>query len=180
MNQATISITVTTIRTIIIATNAITTITKLFIVIEATDITIALDMTTRTQKASGPTTRRMITSAITPRKRAMRPCIMTSPLSQVLAICLERGVDLVQDLLQALNLGLALAQAVGAMSTITLTKMIASKMQPPSTSACTPPRVTMADTLIALTKVIVFLLPFPLWKQRRSAPRNRDCTCREN
>ncbi len=87
---------------------------------------------------------------------------MTSPLSQALTICPERGVDLLQDLLHALNLGLALAQTVGATNTITLTKMIASIAQPPSTSTCTPPRVTMVDAFIALTKAIAFLLPFLL------------------
>jgi hypothetical protein len=51
---------------------------------------------------------------------------MTSPLSQALAIHPEREVDLVQDLLHALNLGLALAQAVGATTIIMLIKMIAS------------------------------------------------------
>ncbi len=51
---------------------------------------------------------------------------MTSPLSQALAICPEKEVDLVQDLLHALNLGLALAQAVGATTTIMSIKMIAS------------------------------------------------------
>jgi hypothetical protein len=38
----------------------------------------------------------------------------------------KKEVNLVQDLLCALNLGLALAQAVGAMTTIMSTKMIAS------------------------------------------------------
>ncbi len=99
---------------------------------------------------------------------------MTSPLSQALAICPERGVDLVQDLLHALNLGLALAQAVGATNTITLTKMIASRVQPASTSTRTPPRVTMADAFITPTKAIVFLLPSPLQRQRRSTHRNRE------
>jgi hypothetical protein len=162
VHQATISITVVTIWAIVKAASAIATITKLFIVIGTTNTMIALDMTTRTQKAPGPTTRRMIASVITPRKRAMRPCIMTSPLSQALTICPERGVDLLQDLLHALNLGLALAQTVGATNTITLTKMIASIAQPPSTSTCTPPRVTMVDAFIALTKAIAFLLPFLL------------------
>jgi hypothetical protein len=99
---------------------------------------------------------------------------MTSPLSRVLAICLEREVNLVQDLLHALNLDLALAQAVGAKTIIMLIKMIASQAQPLSASTRTPPRVTMADAFIALTKAIVFLPPSPLRKQRRSAPRNRE------
>ncbi len=87
---------------------------------------------------------------------------MTSPLSQALAICPGRGVNIVQDPLHALNPILALAQVVGAANTITLTKMIASQAQPPSASTCTPPRVTMADAFIALTKAIAFLLPPPL------------------
>jgi hypothetical protein len=40
-----------------------------------------------------------------------------------------KEVNLIQDLLRALNLGLALAQAVGAMTTIMSTKMIASQAQ---------------------------------------------------
>ncbi len=87
---------------------------------------------------------------------------MTSPLSQALAICLEREVDLVHDLLQALNLSLALAQAVGATTIIMLIKMIASRAQPLSASTRTLPRVMMADAFIALTKAIVFLPPSPL------------------
>jgi hypothetical protein len=47
---------------------------------------------------------------------------MTSPLCQAPAIRPEKGVDLVQDLLRALILGLALAQAAGAKTTIMLTK----------------------------------------------------------
>jgi hypothetical protein len=70
----------------------------------------------------------MIAGTITSRKRATRPCIMTSPLCQALAICPEEGVDLVPDHLSTLvpALGLALAQAAGATTTIMLTKMIAS------------------------------------------------------
>jgi hypothetical protein len=44
---------------------------------------------------------------------------MTSPLCPAQAICLEEGVVLVQDLLHALVLGLALARAAGA-TTITM------------------------------------------------------------
>jgi hypothetical protein len=149
-------------------------ITNLTIVIETTDATIALDMTTRTQKAPGPMTRRMIASTITPRKRATRPCIMTSPLSQALAICPEKDVNLVQDLLHALNLGLTLAQAVGATTIIMSIKMIASQAQSLSASIRTSPRVTTADAFIALTKAILSLPPSPLQRQRRSAPRNRE------
>jgi hypothetical protein len=123
VNQATVSIAVVTTATIIEATNAITTITNLTIIIETINATIALKVTTRTRKAPGPTTRRMIASAITPRKRATRPCIMTSPLSQVPAIHPEKEVDLVQDLLCTLNLGLARAQAARAMTIIMSTNM---------------------------------------------------------
>jgi hypothetical protein len=66
----------------------------------------------------------MIASAITPRKRATRPCIMTSPLSQVPAIHPEKEFNLVQDLLRALDLGLALAQVARATTIIMSTKMI--------------------------------------------------------
>jgi hypothetical protein len=44
----------------------------------------------------------------------------------MLAICPEEGVNLAQDLLCALVLGFALAQAAGATATIMSTKMIAS------------------------------------------------------
>ncbi len=124
VNQTTISIAVVTTATIIEATKAIATITNLAIVIETTDAMITLDVTTRTRKAPSPTTRRMIASTITPRKRVMRPCIMTSPLRQALAIHPEKEVNLVQDLIHSLNLGLALAQVVRA--TTTIIKMIAS------------------------------------------------------
>jgi hypothetical protein len=98
---------------------------------------------------------------------------MTSPLCQVPVICPEEGVNLVQDLLCALVLGLALAQAAGATPIIMLTKMIASQAQPPSAGICTP-RMTMTDIIIARTKRIPFLPPSPLQRQRRSAPRNRE------
>ncbi len=108
VNQATISFAVITTVTIIKATNTITMITNLTIVIEAIDATIALNLTTRTQKAPSPMTRRMIASKITPRKGATRPCVMTSPPSQVLAFQPEKVVNLVQDLLCLLILVLLL------------------------------------------------------------------------
>jgi hypothetical protein len=129
--------------------------------------------TTRTQRAPSSTTRRMIASMITSRKRATRPCIMTSPLCQAPAICPEEGVDLVLDLLCILALGLALAQAAGATTTIMSTKMIASLAQPPSVGIHTP-RTTMMDITIARTKAIPSLPPSPLRRRRRSAPRNRE------
>jgi hypothetical protein len=102
---------------------------------------------------------------------------MTSP--QALEICLKEGVDLIPDHLctLVLNLGLALAQAAGATTTIMLIKMIASQVQHPSMGIhpsrgiCTP-RTTMADAFIAQTKAILSLPPSPLQRQRRSTPRN--------
>jgi hypothetical protein len=85
-----------------------------------------------------------------------------------------KEVDLFQDLLCALNLGLALAQAVGATTTIMSTKIIANRAQPPSAGTHTSSRVTMADAFIALTKAILSLPPSPLQRRRRSAPRNRE------
>jgi hypothetical protein len=123
MNQATISIVVVTTVTIIEATNAIAMITDLTIVIKTINAMIALDVMTRTQKAPSPTTRRMIASVITPRKRARRPCIMTSPLKRAPAIHPKKEVNLVQDLLRALDLGLALAQAARATTIIMSTQM---------------------------------------------------------
>jgi hypothetical protein len=94
---------------------------------------------------------------------------MTSPLRQALAICPEEGVDLVPDHLHTLvlALGLAIAQAAGATTTIMLTKMIPSQVQPPSmgihpsTGICTP-RITMMDITIAQIKAILSLPPSPL------------------
>ncbi len=127
-------------------------------------------------------TRRMIPSAVTSRKRASRPCTMTSP--QVPAICLKEEVDLVTDhlhaLVLALVLGLTLVQAAEATVTIMLIKMTASLVQHPSkgihpsTGTCTCPRVTTEDAFIAWTKVVLCLPPSLLQKQRRSAPRNRE------
>jgi hypothetical protein len=124
------------------------------IVIETISATIALDAMTRTQRAPSLMTRRMIAGTITSRKRAARPCIMTSPLCQVPPICPEEGVNIVPDLLR----GLALAQAVGVTSTIMSTKTIASQVQPSSTGICTP-RTMMTNITIAQTKAILSLPP---------------------
>jgi hypothetical protein len=80
VNQTTSRIVATSIATIIKATNAIATTAGLTIGIKMINTTIALVTTVRPQRAASPTKRRMITSAITSRKRAMRPCKMTSPL----------------------------------------------------------------------------------------------------
>ncbi len=109
--------------TIIEVTDATAMINDPTILIETIGITIALEVTTRTQKTPIPMTRRMIASTINPRKGATRPCIMTSPPSQMPPIHPEKEVDLVQDLLRALDLGLALAQAARAMTIIMSTKM---------------------------------------------------------
>jgi hypothetical protein len=107
---------------------------------------------------------------------------MTSPLCQAPAICPEEGVDLVPDHLRTLvlALGLALAHAAGATTTIMLTKTIASRVQPPSTSIhpstglCTP-RTMMMDITIARTKTILSLPPSLLQRQKgRRALKNRE------
>jgi hypothetical protein len=140
MNQATGSIKVVNIQTTIKATNAIATIANPTVVIETINTTIALVATTRrTQRATSPMTRRMIASKITPRKRATRPCIMTSPLCQEWGISMVVGVVLVQDLLHDLVLGLALAQAAGATTIIMWPKMTAGQMRPSSVGTRTPP-----------------------------------------
>jgi hypothetical protein len=90
---------------------------------------------------------------------------MTSP--QVPAICPKEGVDLVPDHISALVLvlGLALAQAKGATTTIMLIKMTTSLVQHPSKGihpsmgTRTPPRVMTADAFIARTKAILCLPP---------------------
>jgi hypothetical protein len=52
---------------------------NLTIVIKTINATIILIVTTRTIRATSPTRRGMIASAITSRKRATRSCTMTSP-----------------------------------------------------------------------------------------------------
>ncbi len=99
---------------------------------------------------------------------------MTSPLCQEPALCLEEGVDLVPDLLLALVLILALAQAAGAMKTIMLNNMIASQAQPPSAGVRIP-RMMMTDITIARTRAIAFLPPSLLQRQREViAPQNKE------
>jgi hypothetical protein len=135
---------------------------------------IVVNGTTRTQGTTSPTTRRMIASAITSRKRATRPCTMTSPLCQAPAILLEKGVNLVPDLLCALALILALAQAEGATKTVMLNNMIASQVQPPNTGVRIP-RMMMMDITITQTRAIAFLSPSLVQRQREViAPRNRE------
>jgi hypothetical protein len=173
-NQASINIAVVTIATIIKATNAIATIVDLTIIIKTIDATIALNLTTRAQRTTSPTIRRMIASMNTSRKRATRPCIITSPLCQAPAICPEEGVNLVLDLLCTLVLVLTLAQAAGATATIMSNNMIASQAQPPNAGICTQ-RTMMTDITITHTRVIPFLPPSLLQRQREViALRNRE------
>jgi hypothetical protein len=79
---------------------------------------------------------------------------MTSPLRRALAVCLEKGVDL--DLLCALTLILALAQAAEATKIIMSNNMITSQAQHPNTGACIL-RTMMTGITIARTRAIVFL-----------------------
>jgi hypothetical protein len=180
VNRATVNIAVVNIATIIEATNATAMIDNPTIIIKTIGATIALNVTTRTRRATSPMTRRMIASVITSRKRVTRPCTMTS--LQVPAIRPKEGVNLVPDHLCALVLvlGLALAQAAGATATIMLIKMTASLVQHlskgihPSTGTRTPPRVMTADAFITRTKTILCLPPSLLQKQRKNAPRKRE------
>ncbi len=99
---------------------------------------------------------------------------MTSPLCQAPATHPEEGVNLVPDLLHALDLILALAQAAGATKTIMLNNMIASQAQPPIAGVRIP-RTMMMDNSIARTRAIAFLPPSLLQRQREViAPRNRE------
>ncbi len=68
LNPATVNIAFTNTTITIKATNAIATIANLTIVIKMIDAMIVVNTTTRTQRATSPMTRKMITSAITPRK----------------------------------------------------------------------------------------------------------------
>ncbi len=106
---------------------------------------------------------------------------MTSPLCLAPAIPPEEGVNLVPDLLSALVLvlGLTLAQAAGATTTIMSNKMIASQAQPPSAGIHTP-RTTMTDITIAQTRVLQFLPPSLLQRGREEiTPRNRE-SCQQS
>jgi hypothetical protein len=109
MNQATSSIVTTNTTITIKATDGIMAIANLTVAIKTINTMIVVNTTTRTQRATSSTTRRMIASAITQRKRATRSCIMTSLLCQAPAICPQEGVDLIQEFLHALILGLTLA-----------------------------------------------------------------------
>ena len=62
VNQATVSIAVTNTAITIKATDVIASIADLIIVIKTIDAMIVVNVTTRTQRATSPTTRRMITS----------------------------------------------------------------------------------------------------------------------
>jgi hypothetical protein len=92
---------------------------NLTFVIETLHAIISLDTTIKTQRATSSMTRRIIASTITPRKRAMWLCTMTSPLCGAWENFPDEGVILVQDLLRALVLvlSLALARAAGATTT---------------------------------------------------------------
>ncbi len=109
------------------------------------------------------------------KKRATRPCIMTSSLCQAQAIFPEEGVVLAQDLLRALVLGLALTQAVLATTITMWLRMTTSQVRSPSTGTCTPPRVMTVYISIALTRAIPYLPPSLLqWQRKVSALRNRE------
>jgi hypothetical protein len=127
VNQATSSIVATSTTTIIKATNVIVTTKDPTFVIKKINATIILIAMIRSLRTASPTKRRIIASAITSRKRVIRPCTMTSPLHQARTPCPEKGVALAQDLLCTLIFGLALAQAAGAMTTIMWLMMIASQ-----------------------------------------------------
>ncbi len=80
MNQATSSTVATNIAITIKATDVIATIADLIIIFKTIDAMIVVIAMTRAQGTTSPTTRRMIASMITSRKRVTRPCTMTSPL----------------------------------------------------------------------------------------------------
>jgi hypothetical protein len=153
MNQATSSTVATNIAITIKATDVITTIANLIIVIEMIAAMIVVNVMTRTRGTTSSTTRRMIASAITSRKRVTRPCTMTSTLCQAPAICPEKGVNL--DLLHALALVLVLARAAGATKIIMSNNMIASQVQRPNASVHTP-KTTMTNITIAQRRGIAF------------------------
>ncbi len=180
VNQATVSIAVRNIAIIIKATNGTGMIDDPTIVIKTIGIAIAFKVMTRTQKAPSPTTRRMIASAITPRKGATRPCIMTSPPSQAPAIHPEKEVDLVQDLLCALDLALALSQAARATTIIMSTKMTVGRIRPSSMGTSTPQRVMMVDVFITRTKRYCVCHLLCSKSKEEAHPEIGNCASREN
>jgi hypothetical protein len=170
MDWATTSTVATNIAITIKATDVIAMIADLVIVIKMINAMIVVDAAIRTRGTASPTTRRMIAGAITSRKRVTRPCTMTSPLHWALAVCPEKGVDL--DLLRALALVLALAQAAEATKIIMSNNMITSQVQRPNAVVWIQ-WMMMTGITIARTRGIVFLQPSLLQRQREIiAPRN--------
>ena len=110
VNQATSSTVATNIAITFKVTDGIAMITGLIIIIKTIDAMIVVNAMTRMQGTASPTTRRMIASAITSRKRVMRPCTMTSPLHQAQTLFPVKGVAPIQVLLLALAPVLALAK----------------------------------------------------------------------
>ncbi len=165
------------IATTIKATNAIMMTDDMTIVNEMIDTAITLIAKTRTTRTKSPMRIRMIASAITSRKIATRPCIMTSPLCQVQIPHQKKGVTPIQDLVLALVLVLALAgaAATGAMLTIMWLAMTASWADTPSASTRTPLTMMTMDISITLARAILISPPSPLQKQRTrvSVPPNR-------
>jgi hypothetical protein len=97
---------------------------------------------------------------------------MTSPLWQALAVFPEKGVNL--DLLHALALVLALAQAAEATKIIMSNNMITSQAQCQNVVIYILRMITTGIT-IAQARAIVFLQPSLLQRQREIiAPRNRE------
>jgi hypothetical protein len=127
---------------------------------------ITLVTKTRATRRS-PTRRRMIASAITSKRRVIRPCTTTTPLCQAQTLCPEIGVAPVPGLLLALAPVLVLAQAAatGATPTIMLLIMTTSQVDPSSANTCTLRTKTM-DITIVPTRAILFSPPVLLQKQR--------------
>ncbi len=131
--------------------------------------------TTRTLRAASPTKRRMITSVITSRKRAMRARTMTSHLCRAQGPCPDKGVSFAQDLLCSLVPGLALTQGAEATTITMWLRITASQVHPPCAGMCTLLRVMVADVSTTLTRVILSLPPPPLQRKRKvSALTNRE------
>jgi hypothetical protein len=152
---------------IINTTNAVGMTDNPTIIIEMINATINLVAMTRTIRATSPMRRRMIASAITPRKRVTRPCTMTSSLCQVRTPRSEKGFALTQNILLTLVPVLALAQAAGPTTTIMWLAMIASQAHSPSVGTRTPPRAMTMDVSIALTRAIMLLPPSLLQRKRK-------------
>jgi hypothetical protein len=117
----------------------------------------------------------MIASLITSRKRATRPCIMTSSLHQAQTPCPEKELLLFKIL--------SPPAVAGAKTTITttITYCVIAESQADLSIAIThsPLRTMAMDMSIALTRTIMFLPPSLLQRQRKVSTSTNGESCQQ-